>query len=271
VEKFIDIERVISDKNPKLVKWIPRFLLKYLKKTLHEKDVNTFIQENKGKNSFEFCKEVIRDFNIKLEIEGLENIPKTGGTVLTCNHPLGGMDAMALVTVIEPIRKDLKFIVNDILLNLENLKDMFVGVNKVGKNAKDSLQKVDELFATEQLICVFPAGLVSRKIKGKVTDLEWKKTFVTRSKNRDKQIVPVYLDGELSSFFYTISKIRSGLKIKANIEMFYLVNELYKQQNKQMKIVFGKPISSSSFTSDKSDFQWAQEIKNKVYQLANQK
>lgn len=269
MKKFIDIERVISSKNPRLLKWIPKFLLRYVKKTLHEKDVNEFIEANKHKDSFAFCNAVISDFKIKLEVEGLENIPKSGGAVLTCNHPLGGMDAMALVTIIEPVRKDIKFIVNDILLNLDNLKGMFIGVNKLGKNAKESLKKVDELFATDQLICVFPAGLVSRKKKGKIVDLEWKKTFVTRSKNRNKQIIPVYLDGELSSFFYRLSNIRNGIGIKANIEMFYLVNELYKQKNKTMKVIFGKPIHSSSFTSEKTDFLWAQEVKNKVYQLAN--
>lgn len=268
MKKFIDVERIISTKNPKLLKYIPNFLLRYIKKTLHEKQVNTFIDRHKDKNSFEFCKAVIEYFNIQLNVEGLENIPKTGGTILACNHPLGGMDAMALVIVIEPIRKDIKFIVNDILLNLENLKEMFVGVNKVGKNQKESLKKVDELFDTDQLICLFPAGLVSRKKNGKVRDLEWKKTFVTRSKKREKQILPVYLDGELSNFFYRLSNLRSALKIKANIEMFYLVNELYKQKNKSMKVVFGDPIASHTLDKNKTDLEWAQVIKNKVYQLA---
>lgn len=269
MKKFIDIERVISDKNPKLLKWIPKFLLRYIKNTLHENEVNDFIDRHKDKDSFGFCNAVIQEFKINLEVKGIHNIPTKGGAVLTCNHPLGGMDAMALVTIIEPVRKDIKFIVNDILLNLENLKDMFVGVNKVGKNQKESLKKVDQLFETEQLICVFPAGLVSRKKKGQVCDLEWKKTFITRTKKRDKQIIPVYLDGELSNFFYRLSSIRNGLGIKANVEMFYLVNELYKQKNKTMNVSFGEPISSSTFTSEKSDFLWAQEIKNKVYQLAN--
>ena len=266
-KKFIDIKRVLEEKNPKLKKWLPGFMVRYLQKILHEKEVNEFIESQNDSDSFEFCQAVIKKFNIELNAFGIENVPDEGGCVLAVNHPLGGMDAMALVTLLEHKRKDIKFIVNDILLNLDSLKGMFVGVNKHGKNAKDSLKKVDELFATDQLICLFPAGLVSRKKNGKVRDLEWKKTFVTRSRKHDKPIIPVHINGELSNFFYRLSNIRGKVGIKANIEMLYLVNELYKQNDKKMNVVFGNPIDSRSLDKSKTDLQWATEIKEKVYQL----
>lgn len=266
--KFIDVKKVISDKNPQLLKWLPGFLIRYIQKTLHEKEVNEFIEENKDKDSFEFCDEVIRSFNINLTAEGIENIPTTGGCVLAINHPLGGMDAMAIVTLLKQRRKDIKFIVNDVLMNLENLKGMFIGVNKHGKNAKNSLSKVDELFATDQLICVFPAGLVSRKKNGQIRDLEWKKTFITRSRKHKKNIIPVHINGELTNFFYRLSNFRTFLGIKANIEIFYLVSELFKQKNKKMNVIFGESIDHESLDRSKSDLEWAQIIKDKVYQLA---
>lgn len=265
---FIDVRKVISDKNPRLLKWMPDFLIGYIQKTLHEKEVNGFIKDNADKDSFEFCDEVVNTFNIQLSAFGIENIPETGGCVLAINHPLGGMDAMAIVTLLQQRRRDIKFIVNDVLLNLENLKDMFIGVNKHGKNAKASLKKVDDLFATDQLICVFPAGLVSRKKRGLIRDLEWKKTFITRSRKYKKPIIPVHINGELTNFFYRLSNLRTGLGIKANIEIFYLVDELFKQRNKKMNVIFGEPILSEKLDKAKSDLEWAQEIKKKVYQLA---
>ncbi len=265
--KMIDVKKVIHDKNPKLLKRLPRFIVSYLQKILHEKDVNEFIYEHRNDSPIEFCLSVMRKFNIQVTSEGLENIPKEKGAVLAMNHPLGGMDAMALVTVLHEIRPDVKFVVNDVLLHLENLRPIFVGVNKHGKNAAQSLRKVDETFASDQLLCIFPAGLVSRKQKGKVKDLKWRKTFVSRSKKYSKTIIPVYIEGALSNFFYNLYTVRKKLGIKANIEMLYLVNELYKQNDKRITIKFGPQLDASDFDKSKSNDEWAQYVKEKVYEL----
>ena len=167
-EKFIDIEKVIKSKNPKLLKWLPKFILSYLKRILHQEEINRILAENKNLFNYDFARDIIKRFNVKVNAYGLENIPKDGGYIFASNHPLGGMDAMAIVTEVNPIRDDIKFIVNDLLLNLSNLKGMFVGVDKHGANAKESLQKVNELFSSDKAVFLFPAGLVSRKKKGKV-------------------------------------------------------------------------------------------------------
>lgn len=264
-EKFIDIEKVIKSKNPKLLKWLPKFLINYLKKTIHQEEINEILDENKDKFDYEFAKDIITRFNVKINTNGLENIPKEGGYIFASNHPLGGIDALALVTVIEPYRKDVQFIVNDILMNLKNLSGLFVGVNKHGINSKNSLNKVDELFASDKAVFVFPAGLVSRKKNGKVADLEWKKTFITRAKKHNKSIVPVYVGGSLSNFFYRLSNLRSRLGIKANLEMLYLADETFKQKNKTLDIIFGEPIPVSTFNKTKSDREWAKWMENKVH------
>ncbi len=265
--KMIDVKKVIHDKNPKLLKRLPRFIVSYLQKILHEKDVNNFIYEHRNDSPIEFCLSVMRKFNIQVASEGLENIPKEKGAVLAMNHPLGGMDAMALVTVLHEIRPDIKFVVNDVLLHLENLRPIFVGVNKHGKNAAQSLRKVDETFSSDQLLCIFPAGLVSRKQNGEVKDLKWRKTFISRSKKYNKTIIPVYIEGALSNFFYNLYTVRNKLGIKANIEMLYLVNELYKQNDKRITIKFGPALDASNFDKSKSDDEWAQYVKEKVYEL----
>lgn len=266
--KLIDIRKVIGDKNPKLLKLLPGFVIRYIQRILHEKDVNEVVETNKDKHNQDFCQAVIDRFNIKLIVEGIENVPTTGGVTLAMNHPLGGMDAMALVTALKNQRTDLKFIVNDILLHLESMKGMFVGVNKHGRNSNSNLLKIDEIFSTGSAVCIFPAGLVSRKIDGKVQDLEWKKTFVSLSLKHNQPIIPVYIDGKLSNFFYRLAAFRKAIGIKANIEMFFLVDELFKQKNVTMKLTFGKPIYPESLDKSKSQKQWAEEIRKQVYSFS---
>ena len=270
-DKFIDVEQLIASKNPKLLKRTPKFLINYLKKKLHQDEINAFIDDHEGDNGYIFSREIIKYFNIKVEIQGMENIPKEGGVIITLNHPLGGMDAIAIIDEFYPYREDFKFIVNDLLMNLENLKDMFVGVNKHGTNSKEGLEQVDELYASDQVIFVFPAGLVSRRKRGKVEDLEWKKTFITRSRKYHKNVIPCYIDGELTKFFYRLANFRSSIGIKANIEMLYLVDELFKQKNKTIRLQFGKPISYENFDRSKKDSEWAQWVKSKVYELRDKK
>ncbi len=269
-EKFIDIEKVIKSKNPKLLKWLPKFIVNYLKRILHQEDINQILDENKDIYDYDFAKDIITRFNVNVTAYGTENIPKSGGYIFACNHPLGGIDALAIVTIMEPYRKDMQFVVNDILMNLKNLSGLFVGVNKHGGNTKDALNKVDELFASNKAVFVFPAGLVSRKKKGKVADLEWKKTFITRAKKHNKSIIPVYVGGNLSNFFYRLSNLRETLGIKANIEMLYLADETFKQQHKNLDIVFGEPVSASTFDASKSDREWAKWMENKVHSMRNQ-
>ncbi len=266
-DKFIDIDKVIAAKNPQLLRWMPAFALNYIKRILHEDDINRFIRENGDKYGVEFCNAIVDEFEISYEVLGNENIPAEGGCIFCSNHPLGGMDAITIVSAIEDIRTDIKFIVNDILLHLENLRGMFVGVNTVGKNRTESLRKVDKTFGTENAIFVFPAGLVSRKENGRIYDLEWKKTFITRAKKYNQPILPVYVDGRLSNFFYNVANIRKRLGIGVNIEMFYLVNELYKQKGIHIPIVFGEKVEADQLTDEHSDREWAEIFKQKTYSL----
>ena len=266
-EKFIDIERLISEKNPKALKWTPQFLLNYLKRKLHQDEINQVLKENKDLYDYDFCNNIIDRFNIKVVNEGTEHIPSEEGAIFVVNHPLGGMDALSIIHSIGEFRTDVKFIVNDILLNLKNLKGIFVGINKHGANSKKSINQLDELFASNHAIFIFPAGLVSRKNKKKIIDLDWKKTFVSRAKKYNKLVVPVHLDGELTKFFYNLANFRSKIGIKMNIEMLYLADELFKQKNRTIRITYGRPISPSLFDESKKDIEWAQWVKEQVYLL----
>jgi len=178
---FINVEDIIATKNPKLLKILPSFILKYLKRIVHQDFVNDFIRKNGHKNSFEFADAIIQDFGPIATFSGIENIPENGGAIIASNHPLGGIDAIALIQAVGTKRKDIKFIVNDILLSLKNFEKEFVGVNKHGKNPVSTLDLIDKQYNSDQLVLIFPAGMVSRKQnKGVIKDLEWKKSFVVK-------------------------------------------------------------------------------------------
>jgi putative hemolysin len=265
--KVIDVDGLIRSKNPKLKKWLPGFVVRYLKRILHEDEVNEFLDLHKDKSGHEFCEAAVNYLEMKILINGIERIPKTGPVVITMNHPLGGMDAIAFIHALQNHRKDLKFIVNDVLMHLTNLQPFFVGVNKYGRNEKSARVQIMELFQSDHAICIFPAGLVSRKNHGEVKDLEWKKTFMTYAIKYQIPILPVYIDGELSPFFYRLSNFRKSIRIKANLEMLYLANELFKQRKKTISFEIGEPIQISALDTTKGEFQLAQDIKTEVYKL----
>lgn len=264
----IDIEKVIGSKNPRLLKLMPGFLVNYIKRTIHQDEMNQFMALNHEKKDFEFAKAVLDFIDVKLNVIGLENIPREGGCILASNHPLGGIDGMALIEVVGRVRKDIRFLVNDILMNLENLNGVFVPVNKVGRNTAEMVAKMDEVYASDKAVLLFPAGLVSRKQQGVIKDLQWKKSFVTRAKKYQKNIIPVYVDGQNSKFFYNLSQWRKRIGIKANIEMFYLPDEMFKQRGKTITIIFGEPVSYQAFDNSRNDGAWADWMKEKTYELA---
>jgi len=266
-KKFIDIDEVFKTKNPGLYRVLPGFIISYLKKVVHQVEINYFIQQNADKKEFEFVEAVINEFGAKVGVEGLENIPKTGGCIFASNHPLGGLDALALIMEVGKIRKDIRFVVNDILLQLKNLAGIFIGVNKHGKNTPEVYSGLDELYASGKCVLIFPAGLVSRKQQGQIIDLEWKRSFITNSRKHNLPVIPVFIEGRNSEFFYNLSNFRKRIGIKANIEMLYLADEMYKQKNKTITVIFGKPIPASFFEMEYSDKNWAQLVKEHVYSL----
>jgi len=279
-EHFIDVEQLFARKNPGLRKILPGFIFSYLKKILHQEEINGYIYRNRDKFGLEFIDAMLDEFGVKTEIithtvhtthtnlSNLTNlISPTGRYLIVSNHPLGGMDGMALIQVIGRARKDIVFPVNDILTYIPGLQPLFIPINKHGKNT-DNIEIIENTFASGKVILYFPAGLVSRKHKGGIIkDLEWKKTFITKARKYKRDIIPVYIAGRNSTFFYNLAYWRGKLGIKANIEMLYLVDEMTKQKGKTIKMVFGQPISYTTFDRSKTDVQWADVVKNIVYDL----
>jgi putative hemolysin len=265
-EKRIDIEKVIEEKSPYLAKMLPTFILRYLKRIIHQDEINDFLRKSGDKTGLEFVDEVLKVFQPDIKIIGLENLLKKNRMVVASNHPLGGLDGLALMQAIGKVRKDIQFPVNDILLYIDNLKPLFVPINKHGSNA-DNIRILNDTFQGNSVVSYFPFGLVSRKHKGIIRDLDWKKTFLSKAKKFQRDIVPTHISGRNSDFFYNLSNFRKKIGIKANIEMLYLVDEFYKQKNQQLKITFGRPIPWQKFDNSCSDMVWAEKLRGFVYYL----
>ena len=263
----IDIEKVIEEKNASLKKALPGFVINYIKKISHQDEVNHFINTYYDKEGVDFIKVLLSEMNTTVNTINLEsNIPKSDRVIVTSNHPLGGLDGLALMMAVGRVRTDIQFPVNDILTHIPNLQVLFIPVNKHGSNS-DNIRLFNQTFEADNIICYFPAGLVSRKQKGKIMDLEWKKTIISKAIRYKRDIIPTYIDGNNSNFFYNLARYRKKLGIKANIEMFYLANEFFKQRNKTLTITFGKRIPYTIFDKRYRNNKWAEILKLHVYKL----
>ncbi|MDF1550779.1 MAG: 1-acyl-sn-glycerol-3-phosphate acyltransferase [Bacteroidales bacterium] len=263
----IDIKKIFYGKSPKIARWIPGFVFKYLKKITHEKELNQLINNYGHLKDFEFSAAMIKLFNITITVEGEENLPKEGRYIFASNHPLGGLDGHILMYLVGRKYGSYKFLVNDLLMKLKNLHGVFIPVNKHGRQSLELAQKLDEAYQSDAQILTFPAGLVSRRIKGRIIDLEWHKSFITKAKQYKRNIVPVHMSGNNSNFFYNLGRFRKKLGIKANIEMLYLIDEAYKHKDKHITVKFGKPISWETFDTSKRPGEWAKWVKEISYRL----
>lgn len=264
----IDVDKILQDKSPVLKKWIPKFVTSWFKRFIHQEEMNHVLKAGESHKGVDFAKFTIDYMGATLEFKGLENIPTQGGCIIAANHPLGGLDGMALMVAVAQVRLDFKFLANDILMHLDPLKDNFIPVNKLGSTAKKNLSLIADEYKSGKAILIFPAGLCSRKIKGKIVDLDWQKSVIKQSIVNKLPIVPTYIEGENSKRFYRIANIRKWFNIKFNIEMFTLPDEMYKQKGKNIVLTFGKPIPHSAFNM-KNIWADAQKVKNHVYQLKN--
>ncbi len=264
-KKFIDVEKILKEKAYKLYKWLPRFVINWLKKKLHEDEINHAMEVLKDERGLEFNRKALDMLGVKVHSIHAELVPKTGSVVVAANHPLGGLDGMSLIKSVGEVRQDVFFFVNDILKNLKNYDEIFVAVNKVGASSTRSLRTMDEVFRTESAVLFFPAGLVSRKQNGLVRDLKWKKSFVTQAIDHKRMIQPVFIEGENSKFFYNFANFRKKIGIKANIEMLFLPDEMFVAKDKNVRIHYSKPFDSKILDKSKTDQQWADLIYQYIY------
>jgi putative hemolysin len=263
----IDVEKVLDSKNPTLRKAIPGFVINYLKKIVHQDELNEFLGKWGHLKDAALIEAGLRHFEIKYKVIGGENIPQTGRYIFVSNHPLGGLDGLVFIYELSKYFPDIKFPVNDILTNIENLSGIFLPVNKHGSQGKNAALKIEEAYSSDSQILYFPAGLCSRKKKRVIKDLVWHKSFISKAIQHKRDIVPAYFSGRNSNFFYNLSNFRKFIGVKVNVEMLYLADEMFKQKDKEIQLVFGKTIPWQAFDRSRSAPEWAGWVKSKSYEL----
>ena len=246
---------------------IPGFVISLLKKLIHEDEVNRIIYDYRDRYGLDFVRSILEDMKVTYSMEGLEQVSSGGRYIFASNHPLGGFDGLVLMDAIGKKFPEIRFIVNDILLNIKNLAPVFVPVNKHGRQSAEYARKIDETYSGDTQVLYFPAGLCSRRIGGKITDPKWNRNFVQKAVQYRRDIVPTYFEGSNSNFFYNLANLRKKIRIKANIEMTFLVDEFFKQKGRDLQLKFGTPISYTIFDKSKNYDQWTEVVREKIYAM----
>ncbi len=213
---------------------------------------------------------MVKHFNVDQTINGIENIPTSGRYIFASNHPLGGFDSFLIMCKINQVLGEVVVLVNDVLMNIPQLRPVFVPLNKHGGLPKEVIFQLNEAYSSDKQILIFPSGFASRLIKGKVRDFVWKKHFIAKSIEFKRDVIPVHVSGRNSNFFYRLANFRTFFRMKWNLEMFYLADETFSHKNQKFTLTFGKPISYKHFDKSKTLDQWAAEVKDIVYKLPNE-
>lgn len=264
---LLDINEVLG---PKLLKKLPRFAVNFLKRRIHQDEINDCIMHAKDYAGAGFFDEALKYIGITYRIRGEENLEPGKKYLFACNHPLGGPEALIIGSVFKQLYGDgFKVPTNQLLTHMKPLKEFFVPVNALGpRQSRDLGERITAMFSSDSQVLVFPAGMCARKIKGKVTEMPWKKMFITQARKHERDVVPVHMSGYNSRLFMFLTSLSKLLGLKVNMGMFLLVDELFNKAGQEFVITFGKPVPYSTFDKSRTDIQWAAEIKDQVELLS---
>ena len=272
MQKTVDIDKILASKAGKKASYVPRFLVNKLKKIVHEDEINAYLWDSRDLKGTEWLTDCVHYLDLTLDVQGMENLPpKDDGRYYTfvSNHPLGGPDGVALGSIIgTQYDGNFRYLVNDLLMNLPGLAPLSIPINKTGSQSRQFPALVEAGFKSQSHMLMYPAGLCSRKQPdGTIKDLPWTKTFIVKSIQSQRDVVPICFDGRNSDFFYNLANWCKRLHIKFNIAMLFLVDEMYKNRHKTYHIKIGKPIPWQTFDKSKTPLEWAQWVREKVYAL----
>lgn len=263
---LLDVDEVLG---PELRKKLPRFVRNFLKRRLHQDEINDCILNAEHYKGVGFCDEALKYLNITYKVRGLENLDLTKKYIFACNHPLGGPETLMIGSILSKIYGDrFKVVSNQLLMFMKPLKEFFVPVKVFARQGRDISDRMTEMFESDSQVVVFPAGLCARKIGRKLTEMPWKKMFITQSRKYERDVVPVHISGHNSKWYFFLSKLSRFLHLKVNIGMLFLVDELFKQSGNEIIITVGEPVPYTTFDRTKTDLQWAEAIKDKVEVLS---
>lgn len=271
MKETINIDKILVSKMGNKAKFVPRPLVSWLKRIIHQDEVNKYLWESRHLTGTEWLEECVRYLDMTIELVGEENLPKKDdGRLYTfvSNHPLGGEDGVALGAIIgRHYDGRFRYLVNDLLMNLPGLAPVCIPINKTGNQSRNFPAMVEAGFKSDNHMLMFPAGICSRKHGDEIRDIAWKKTFITKSVEYQRDVVPIHFGGQNSPFFYKLANFSDKYVKKVNIAMLFLVDEMYKNVHKTFRVAIGKPIPWQTFDKSKTSAHWAQYVQDIVYKL----
>lgn len=269
--KYIDLAASIKESNSGFLKKLPGFLIRWIEKIIRQDELNYILDKYKDCEGADFHRSLVKEFNLTLEVVGMENLPEHQKCFFIANHPFGILDGMCLTKTVLEKYGTFKVIVNESFFFIPNLRPYIALVNPFGMSPKTYVTEMEKVFRSDVAIVHFPAGEVSRKYDGKIQDCAWQKSLITRAISCQRDIVPTYFHGRNSNLFYGINLVRRALGIKTNIELVLLPREIFLKRNQTIRFVIGKPISWRKFDRSLTPVQWAQKVREHVYSMSSAK
>ncbi len=266
--KPIDVEEIIKTENSGILKKMPRFAVNIVKKIIHQDDLNRVMLKYPNEIGPDFLKAVLKEFEITLDIKGLENLPEHKKCFFAANHPFGVIDGLILTYIVSSKYGGLKAIANEAFMYVPQLHPFIIKINVFDGSSKEYLMALEKTYNQDIAITHFPAGIVSRKIKGVVQDGAWQKSFIKKAISSQRDIVPIYFHGQNSKLFYRVSSIRNFLRIKTNVELILFPREMLRKRGETIKVTIGEPIPYTKFDKSHTHVEWAQKVRDLVYNLS---
>jgi putative hemolysin len=267
--KYINITAIVKENDSGKLKSLPGFIIKWIEKIIRQDEMNQILTKYSDYQGLDILTKIIEELNIKIEVEGKENLPENSRCFFLSNHPFGFIDGLVLTKIVGDKYHVLKSIGNEVFMYVPHLRPFIAAVNVFGKNPKENITALEKIYDSDIAITHFPAGEVSRIYHGKIQDCQWHKSFITKAVNYKRNIVPFYIYGRNSRFFYFISLVRRILRIKTDIELILLPREMFRKKNKTIKIKVGKPIPYEKFDRSFTHWEWADKVRGYVYDMVH--
>lgn len=269
---MISIETVVSERFPDLETKRPLFrktLIRFLRFLCHEREFKQFETDYPHLEGFDFVEQVLKrfEFSYRVKDSELARIPSSGRVVIIANHPIGSLDGLALLKMVGEIRPDVRVVANELLYALKPLRSLLLPVdNLTNRSRKQQLKMLKSFLDEEGAIIIFPAGEVSRMGPTGVKDGRWNSGFLRIAASRKAPILPMFVDGRNSIFFYSLSLLAKP------ISSFWLIREMFKQANNHIDISVGHMVYPEQYElPDLNPNAVAKLFKKHVYRLSGRK